>query len=84
MTSGGACVNIIPCEATLESYIRGASFDAILDANRKVDRALAAGALALGARVSVSDGPAMRRWSTARSLPRRWARPCGRCSARTA
>ncbi len=57
MTSGGACVNIIPCEATLESYIRGASFDAILDANRKVDRALAAGALALGARVSVSDRP---------------------------
>ena len=31
MTAGGACVNIIPCEATLESYIRGASFDAILD-----------------------------------------------------
>ena len=57
MTSGGACVNIIPCEATLESYIRGASFDAILDANRKVDRALAAGALALGAKVSVSDRP---------------------------
>ena len=57
MTAGGACVNIIPCEATLESYIRGASFDAILDANRKVDRALAAGALALGARVSVSDRP---------------------------
>ena len=50
-------VNIIPCEATLESYIRGASFDAILDANRKVDRALAAGALALGAKVSVSDRP---------------------------
>ena len=57
MTAGGACVNIIPCQATLESYIRGASFDAILDANRKVDRALAAGALALGARVSVSDRP---------------------------
>ena len=57
MTAGGACVNIIPCEATLESYIRGASFDAILDANRKVDRALAAGALALGAKVSVSDRP---------------------------
>ncbi len=57
MTAGGACVNIIPCEAVLESYIRGASFDAILDANRKVDRALAAGALALGAKVSVSDRP---------------------------
>ena len=57
MTAGGTCVNIIPNEAALETYIRGASLDAILEANRKTDRALAAGALALGAKVSVSDRP---------------------------
>lgn len=57
MTAGGTCVNIIPNEAVLETYIRGASLDAILEANRKTDRALAAGALALGAKVSVSDRP---------------------------
>mgnify|MGYP004523849539 CR=1 FL=1 len=57
MTAGGASVNIIPSEADLESYIRGASLQAIAEANCKVNRALAAGALALGAKVSVSDRP---------------------------
>ena len=37
-----------------------------------------------GRRSRSVTGPAMRRWSTARSLSRRWARPCGRCSAKTA
>lgn len=57
LTAGGSCVNIIPDEAMLESYVRGASIPAILEANRKVNRALAAGALALGATVTVHDRP---------------------------
>src|SRR5919109_234771 len=54
---GGAQVNVIPGEVRLETYVRGRTVDAILDANRKVDRALRAGALALGARVEIETPP---------------------------
>ena len=57
LTHGGSQVNVIPGEARLETYIRGASVEAILDANVKIDRALKAGALALGARVEIETIP---------------------------
>lgn len=57
ITSGGVMVNAIPAHVTMESYVRGASFDAIKAANRKVNRAIAAGALALGAQVVIEDLP---------------------------
>ena len=57
MTSGGSIVNAIPEEARIESYIRGASFEAIAKANAKVDRALIGGALSLGANVEIVDIP---------------------------
>lgn len=57
MTSGGAMVNAIPEAATLESYVRGLTFDAITDANRKVNRALCGAALSLGANVEIVDMP---------------------------
>jgi amidohydrolase len=57
ITHGGAQVNVIPGEVRLETYVRGRTVDAILDANRKVDRALRAGALALGARVEIETLP---------------------------
>ncbi len=57
ITEGGAMVNAIPARVTLESYVRGASFDAIKEANRKVNRAIAAGALAMGAQVEIDDLP---------------------------
>src|SRR4030095_3621058 len=50
---GGTQVNVIPGEARIQTYVRGRTLDAILDANAKVDRALRAGALALGARVEI-------------------------------
>ena len=57
ITCGGTVVNAIPERVTMESYIRGASLAAILDANKKVNRALAASAAALGADVILSDRP---------------------------
>lgn len=57
MTSGGAMVNAIPESATLESYVRGKTFDAIVKANRKVNRALIGGALSLGANADIVDIP---------------------------
>lgn len=55
VTSGGDMVNAIPEVVTLESYIRGASFDAILKENRKVNRALIGAALSLGANIDIHD-----------------------------
>ena len=55
ITSGGTMVNAIPGQAVLESYVRGASFEAIAEANRKVNRAFCGAALSLGANVEIND-----------------------------
>src|SRR6267142_1284987 len=57
LTHGGSQVNVIPGEARLETYVRGRTVEAILDASAKVDRALRAGALALGAQVEIETLP---------------------------
>lgn len=57
ITNGGDMVNAIPEKATLESYIRGASFDAIVDTNKKVNRALCGAALSLGTNIEIIDFP---------------------------
>src|SRR5881628_3981146 len=57
LTHGGSQVNVIPGEARLETYVRGRTLEGIRDANAKVDRALKAGALALGARVEIETLP---------------------------
>src|SRR6185436_1243832 len=57
ITHGGSQVNVIPGEVRLETYVRGRTVEAILDANKKVDRAFRAGALALGAKVEIETLP---------------------------
>ncbi len=57
ITNGGSMVNAIPEKTTLESYVRGASFDAILDASHKVNRALCGAALSIGTNVEIVDIP---------------------------
>jgi amidohydrolase len=57
VTQGGRQVNVIPGEVHLETYVRGKSVQAIMDANTKVDRALRAGALAMGAQVEITTMP---------------------------
>jgi len=57
ITKGGDIVNIVPADVRMESYVRGRTTDGILDANRKVTRALQAGALAVGAGVQIRDIP---------------------------
>jgi amidohydrolase len=57
LTHGGSQVNVIPGEARLETYVRGRSVEGIRDASAKVDRALKAGALALGAQVEIDTWP---------------------------
>ena len=50
-------VNIIPDRMEIESYVRGASQEAICRENRKLNRALAGAALAMGAQVELHDRP---------------------------
>lgn len=57
ITQGGNQVNVIPGEVHLETYVRGKSVQAIMAANAKVDRALRAGALAMGAQVEITTLP---------------------------
>jgi metal-dependent amidase/aminoacylase/carboxypeptidase family protein len=57
ITAGGSQVNVIPGEVKLETFVRGRTTEAIIDADRKVDRALRAGALALGAKVEIETLP---------------------------
>ena len=57
ITKGGDLVNIIPADVRMETYVRGKRMDGILDAARKVNRALEAGALAVGAEVEITELP---------------------------
>ncbi len=57
MTFGGAMVNAIPEKAILESYVRGKTNEAIIAANKKVNRAIVGAAISLGANVEIIDVP---------------------------
>jgi metal-dependent amidase/aminoacylase/carboxypeptidase family protein len=57
MTRGGDLVNVVPSDARLETYVRGKTMEAVLRASAKVDRALRAGAMAVGAEVEIETIP---------------------------
>jgi amidohydrolase len=57
ITKGGDAVSVVPAEVTMETFVRGGSLEAILDANCKVDRCLRAGAMAMGAEVEIQTIP---------------------------
>jgi amidohydrolase len=54
ITKGGELVNVVPADVRLETYVRGASTEAMIAANQVVDRCLEAGAMALGAKVQIN------------------------------
>jgi amidohydrolase len=57
ITKGGDAVSVVPAEVTMETFVRGGSLEAIVDANMKVDRCLRAGAMAMGAEVEINTIP---------------------------
>ena len=57
ITRGGDAVSAVPADVRMETFVRGRTLEAIMDANRKTDRALKAGALAVGANVSIQTIP---------------------------
>ena len=57
MMGVNCAVNIIPDEMRIESYVRARTIEAIVRENKKINRALAGGALAMGAGVELHDRP---------------------------
>ena len=57
LTRAGDLVNVIPNDVRLETMIRARTVEGIDDAAMKVDRALRAGAVALGAQVEIKTLP---------------------------
>lgn len=55
ITEGGVAVNAIPEKTKVESYVRGASFEAISLYNKKLNRAMAGSAASIGAGVLLED-----------------------------
>ena len=57
LTKGGEGVNNVPSDVRTEMYVRAKTVDAIKDANKKVDRALKAGAMGIGTKVEIVNTP---------------------------
>ena len=57
LTHAGDAVNVVPADVRLETFVRGASLEAIEHAAAKVDRSLKSGALAIGAAVEIQTLP---------------------------
>ena len=55
ITAGGSAVNAIPDRVMMESYVRGASMNAIMQENEKINRALVGSAAAIGCRIHLTD-----------------------------
>jgi len=57
ITKGGSLVNVVPAFVQIETFVRGRSTEAIKDASAKIDRALQAGAMAMGAECKIYNLP---------------------------
>ena len=57
ITKGGEAVSAIPADVRMETFVRAKTVGAVMEANRKVDRALKAGAMAVGAKVEIQTLP---------------------------
>ena len=57
ITRGGSAVSSVPSDVRMETFVRGRSIAAFTDASAKVDRALRAGAMAVGGSVTITTLP---------------------------
>ena len=57
ITKGGEAVSAVPADVRMETFVRGKTIEAVMDANHKVDRALKAGAMAVGGKVNIQTLP---------------------------
>lgn len=52
---GNSAINVVPHEVTVDLQIRAKTWDALLDADKKIDRAYRAAAYAFGAEITITD-----------------------------
>lgn len=57
ITKGGDLVNNVPCDVRIETYVRAKTMEAIENTSAKVDAALQAGGMAIGAKVIINTMP---------------------------
>lgn len=57
ITKGGDIVNVVPADVTMEAYVRARTIDGIADINQRVNRAILAGGMAVGAEVEITEIP---------------------------
>jgi len=57
IVEGGTAVNAIPDRVVMESYVRGATFEAMQQASEKINRAVAGAAVSMGANAVLCDRP---------------------------
>lgn len=57
ITKGGDLVNVVPADVKMETFVRAKTAAAIEDADAKVNRALRAGAVAVGGKVRITTLP---------------------------
>lgn len=57
ITKGGDVVNAVPADVRIETFVRARRIEALDDGSAKVDRAMKAGALAIGATVEIQTMP---------------------------
>ncbi len=57
ITQGGGAVNAIPDRVTVESYVRGLTYEGMKEANERINRALCGSALSMGCNVEIEDAP---------------------------
>ncbi len=57
ITKGGDLVNVVPADVRVETYVRGTTVEAILNASEKVNRAFRAGGYAVDVQTNITELP---------------------------
>lgn len=53
--TGSSAINVVPHEVTVDLQVRAKTWDALLDADKKIDRAYRAAAYTFGAQITITD-----------------------------
>lgn len=57
LTKAGDIVNVVPADVHMESYVRARTINGMIDYNEKINKALIAGGMAVGADVKITEIP---------------------------
>lgn len=57
LTKAGDIVNVVPADVQMESYVRARTIDGMIDASERINKALIAGGMAVGAEVVITEIP---------------------------